>query len=176
VAIPGRLPRPQWVDAVEKVSFLLIASDWRGIEIGESLGGGSGLIVPWVSGNRRARERDEWTKGSKRQGLQVLYDGREKKFVAGTGQPAEPHAFETMVGLEVSKAHLDALAFIPRLKEALCPHESSRPIAGVFVNVTGYLSSSHIRAASCFECTDIAVEFGGAIAEHVAVVHGAGGM
>ena len=37
----------------------------------------------------------------------------------------EPHAFETMVGLEVSKAHLDALAFIPRLKEALCPHESS---------------------------------------------------
>ena len=106
---------PPWVDAVEKVSFLLIASDWRGIEIGESLGGGSGLIVPWVSGNRRARERDEWTKGSKRQGLQVLYDGREKKLVAGTGQPAEPHAFETMVGLEVSKAHLDALAFIPRL-------------------------------------------------------------
>jgi hypothetical protein len=53
---------------------------------------------------------------------------------------------------------------------------SSRPIAGVFVNVTGYLSSSHIRAASCFECTDIAVEFGGAIAEHVAVVHGAGGV
>ena len=91
-------------DAVEKVSFLLIASDWRGIEIGESLGGGSGLIVPWISGNRRARERDGWTKGSKRQGLQVLYDGREKKFVAGTGQSAEPHAFETMVGLEVSKA------------------------------------------------------------------------
>jgi hypothetical protein len=42
-----------------------------------------------------------------------------------------------MVGLEVSKAHLDALAFIPRLKEALCPHESSRPIAGIFVNVHG---------------------------------------
>ena len=91
-------------DAVEKVSFLLIASDWRGIEIGESLGGGSGLIVPWISGNRRARERDGWTKGSKRQGLQVLYDGREKKFVAGAEEPAEPHAFETMVGLEVSKA------------------------------------------------------------------------
>ena len=47
--------------------------------------------------------------------LQVLYDGREKKFVAGAEEPAEPHAFETMVGLEVSKAHLDALAFIPRL-------------------------------------------------------------
>ena len=120
-------------DAVEKVSFLLIASDWRGIEIGESLGGGSGLIVPWVSGNRRARERDEWTKGSKRQGLQVLYDGREKKFVAGPREPAEPDAFEAMVGLEVSKAHLDALAFIPRLTEALCPHESSQPYSGSIV-------------------------------------------
>jgi hypothetical protein len=137
-------------DAVEKVSFLLIASDWRGIEIGESLGGGSGLIVPWVSGNRRARERDGWTKGSKRQGLQVLYDGREKKLVACARETSEPHTFETVMGLEMSKAHLDTLAFIPRLKEALCPHESSRPIAGVFVNVTGYLSSSHIRAASCF--------------------------
>jgi hypothetical protein len=37
---------PSGADAVEKVSFLLIASDWRGIEIGESLGGSSGLIVP----------------------------------------------------------------------------------------------------------------------------------
>src|SRR5215472_12393101 len=100
----GPAIRPFLTDAVEKVSSLLIASDWRGIEIGESLGGGSGLIVPWISGNRRAWERDEWTKGSKRQGLQVLYDGREKKFVAGAGEPAEPHAFETMVGLEVSKA------------------------------------------------------------------------
>ena len=116
-----------------KSKFSSDASDWRGIEIGESLGGGSGLIVPWVSGNRRARGRDGWTKGSKRQGLQVLYDGREKKFVAGAGEPAEPHAFETMVGLEVSEAHLDALAFIPRLTEALCPHESSQPYSGSIV-------------------------------------------
>jgi hypothetical protein len=127
-------------DAVEKVSFLLIASDWRGIEIGESLGGGSGLIVPWVSGNRRAQGRDGWTKGSKRQGLQVLYDGREKKFVAGTGQPAEPHAFETMVDFEVSKAHLDALAFIPRFEEALRSHLPPRHIAGIFV--TGMTSNA----------------------------------
>nr|WP_291695908.1 hypothetical protein [Bradyrhizobium sp.] len=98
------------------------------------------------------------------------------KFVTRSGEPSEPDAFETMVGLEVSKAHLNALAFIPRLEETLCPHESSRPIAGVFVNVAGYLSSSHIRTASRFEYTSIAVEFGGAVAEHVAVVHGAGGV
>jgi hypothetical protein len=31
-----------------------------------------------------------------------------------------------MVGLEMSKAHLNALAFIPQFEEALCPHQSSR--------------------------------------------------
>ena len=114
--------------------------------------------------------------GSKGKGFQVLYDRREMKFVTRTGEPSEPHAFETVVGLEVSKAHLDALAFIPRLEEALCPHESSRCIAGIFMNVAGHLSGSHIRAALRFQRTGITVEFGGAVAEHVAVVHGAGGM
>jgi len=36
-----------------------------------------------------------------------------------------------MVGLEMSKARLNALAFIPQFEEALCPHQSSRHIAGV---------------------------------------------
>jgi hypothetical protein len=34
------------------------------------------------------------------------------KLVAGAGQTSEPHAFEPVVGLEMSKAHLNALAFI----------------------------------------------------------------
>jgi hypothetical protein len=34
---------------------------------------------------------------------------------------------------------------------------------------------SHIRTASHLQRTSIAVEFGGAVAEHIAVVHGAGG-
>src|SRR4029077_12372993 len=147
-----------------------------GIENGGQFGGGSRQILPEVSRSRPAREHGGWTEGSKREGFQVLYDCREMKFVTRTGEPSEPHAFETMVGLEVSKAHLDALAFIPRLKEALCSHEPSRSIAGVFVNVTGHLSGSHIRTASRFECTGIAVEFGGAVAKHVAVVHGACGV
>jgi hypothetical protein len=98
------------------------------------------------------------------------------EFVTRTGEPSEPHAFEPVVGLEVSKAHLDALAFIPRLKEALCPHKSAGPIAGILVNVTGYLPGSRVRTASRFQRTDIAVEFGSAVAEHVAIVHGAGGV
>jgi hypothetical protein len=36
-----------------------------------------------------------------------------------------------MVGLEMSEARLNALAFIPQFEEALCPHQSSRHIAGV---------------------------------------------
>jgi hypothetical protein len=75
------------------------------------------------------------------------------------------------MGLEMRKAHLNALAFIPRFEEALCPHEPSCHIAGIFVNITGYLPGSHIRAASHLQRTRIAVEFGCAVAEHVAVVH-----
>ena len=70
------------------------------------------------------------------------------KLVACTGEPSEPHAFKAMVNFEVSKTHLNALALIPRFEEPLCPHEPSRDIAGIFVNITGYLSGSHIRTAS----------------------------
>jgi len=74
-----------------------------------------------------------------------------------------------MVRLEMSKAHLDALAFIPRFEEALCPHDPSCHIAGILVNITGHLSGSHIRTASHLQRAGIAVEFGGTVAEHVAV-------
>jgi hypothetical protein len=43
---------------------------------------------------------------------------------------SEPHAFKAVVNLKMGKAHLDALPFIPRLMEVLCPHEPSRHIAG----------------------------------------------
>ena len=58
------------------------------------LGGGRRLIVSEVSRNRPAREPDGWTESTKRQGLQVLYNGREMKFVTRTGEPSEPHAGE----------------------------------------------------------------------------------
>jgi hypothetical protein len=35
------------------------------------------------------------------------------EFVTGAGQPSKPHAFKSVVDLEVSKTHLDALTFIP---------------------------------------------------------------
>ena len=98
------------------------------------------------------------------------------ELVAGAGETSQPHAFEPVVDLEMSKAHLNAFAFIPRFEKALGPHQPSRRIAGIFVDITGYLSGSHIRTASHLQRTSIAVEFGGTVAEHVAVVHGAGGV
>jgi hypothetical protein len=59
----------------------------------------------------------------------------------------------------MSKAHLNALAFISRLEEALCPHQPSRHIAGIFVNITGHLSGGHIRTASHLQRASIAVRF-----------------
>jgi hypothetical protein len=46
------------------------------------------------------------------QRFQVLHDGGEVEFVARAGQPPQTHALESMVGLEVRKAHLDLLALV----------------------------------------------------------------
>ena len=43
------------------------------------------------------------------------------KLVAGAGETSEPHTFETVVGLEMSKAHLNALAFISRYEKRFVP-------------------------------------------------------
>jgi hypothetical protein len=113
---------PLGVDVVEKVGFsFMTAPECRGVENG-GLDVGSRPVIFDVSRKGPERERDGWTEGSKRQGLEVLYDGGEVKFVTRAGKPSQPHAFETVVGLEMSKAHLNALAFIPRFEEALCPH------------------------------------------------------
>ena len=49
------------------------------------------------------------------------YDGGKVKLVAGAGETSEPHMFETVVGLEMSKARLNALAFISRYEKRFVP-------------------------------------------------------
>jgi hypothetical protein len=134
---------------------------WRGITAwsANALPG-----LPFHLRNRRAHLTCWRAEQTERHRLEVLHDGGKVKLVAGAGETSEPHAFETVVGLEMGKAHLDALALIPRFEEALCPHEPSRHVAGIFVNITGYLSGSHIGTASRLQRTHIAVEFGGAVA------------
>src|SRR4029079_12579213 len=47
---------------------------------------------------------------------------RRGELVTSAGETSEPHPLETVMDLEMSKAHLNALAFIPRFEEALCSH------------------------------------------------------
>ena len=46
------------------------------------------------------------------EGLEVLDDSREVELVARAGQASEAHAIEAMMGLEVSKPHLDLLSLV----------------------------------------------------------------
>src|SRR2546423_1236818 len=98
------------------------------------------------------------------------------EFVARTGEPPEAHALEAMVDLQVGKAHLDALALVSRLEKGFRPHEPSRHVAGIFMDIARDLSRRRFGTALHLKHTDIAVELGGAIAKHGAFVHGSGGV
>ena len=69
---------------------------------------------PWC---RRLRERSlppvgRRSEGVERHSLEVLYDGGEMELITRAGKSAQSHALEAMMIFEVSKAHLDALAFV----------------------------------------------------------------
>jgi hypothetical protein len=72
--------------------------------------------------NRRTHSACWRAEQTERHRLEVPHDGGKVKLVTRAGEPSEPHAFKAMVHLEVSKTHLNALAFIPRFEEVLCPH------------------------------------------------------
>jgi hypothetical protein len=71
---------------------------------------------------------------------------------------------------------ISTLALVARLKKGLRAHEASRHVAGILMDIATHLPCRHVRAALQLQCTDIAVEFGGAITEHIAVMHGSGGV
>jgi hypothetical protein len=56
-----------------------------------------------ATGERRPDE-------AQRHRLQVLHGGRQMKLVACTSEAAQPHALESVVGLQVPEAQLDTLA------------------------------------------------------------------
>jgi len=80
------------------------------------------------------------------------------KFVARTGKTPEPHTLETMVNLQVGKAHLNALALVARFEKGFRPHEPSRNVTGIFMDIARDLSRRHLGTALHLERTDIAVE------------------
>src|SRR5215475_2807735 len=99
---------------LSKKSFWVIALDCTGLRLGSRFCLCRSLDPPWEF-SQRVREpgRNGWPGGMDRQGPEVLYDRCEMEFVTRTGEPSQPHAFKSVVGLEVSKTHLNALTFIP---------------------------------------------------------------
>jgi len=55
--------------------------------------------------------------------LEVLDDGGEMELVARATETSEKHAFETVVGLDVGKTHLDPFSLVARLIELGCIFE-----------------------------------------------------
>lgn len=93
------------------------------------------------------------------------------ELVAGTGEAAEPHAFEAMVGLQMREPHLNPLSLIPRSDECLCLHLPPRHFAGVFVEVARNLARLGGSAALRSDRTDVAIMLRGAVQQRVSVVH-----
>ena len=58
------------------------------------------------------------------------------ELVAGAGDTSQPQALEAMVGLQVCKAHFDALALIARFEKGFGLHLSPRHVTGILVKIT----------------------------------------
>ena len=52
----------------------------------------------------------DWVAGMFRKGFEILHDGSEVEFVARSGETAQAHSLEAVVGLQVRKAHLNLFA------------------------------------------------------------------
>lgn len=86
------------------------------------------------------------------------------ELVTRAGQSSKSHALKSVVDLEVSKTHLDALTFVSGFEEALCPHKPTCHIPGVFLQITRDMARGRVGTALHLKRTDITIEFGGAIA------------
>jgi hypothetical protein len=72
------------------------------------------------------------------------------------GQIAQPHPFESVVDLQVSKTHLDTFALVTCLHEGFgVPHQPARYIPGIFVDIAWNLARGRVGAALQFERTCI---------------------
>ena len=77
--------------------------------------------------------------------------------VASAGEPAQPQPLEAVVGLQVCKAHLDALPLVTRPGERLGLHLPASHIAGIFVKISRDLARLVPSAAPRPQRTNIAV-------------------
>jgi len=73
------------------------------------------------------------------------------ELITRTCEPSQSHPLEVMMGLEVSKPHLNLLAFIARFLKLRSAHERPRMIAGILVDVARDYALWSVRAAVCTE-------------------------
>ena len=69
--------------------------------------------------NSRLSQLGRWSEQAQGHGLEILNDGGEMELVARAGKATQSHAFESVMRLQMRKAHLDPLPFIARLQERL---------------------------------------------------------
>ena len=102
------------------------------------------------------------------QRFEVLHDGREMELVACTGEAAQAHSLEAVMGLQVRKAHLDLFALIARFFERRRSIERTRMIAGGLVDVARDYALWRVRAALGLEGAWATVLRARRVAQHVA--------
>src|SRR5512144_2997027 len=98
--------------------------------------------------NSRLRQFRRWSEQAHGHGLEVLNDGGEMELVAGAGKAAQPHAFESMMRLQVGKAHLDPLPLIARFQEGLRLHLAASDVARRLVDAPHNPARGHVRTES----------------------------
>src|SRR5262249_44906831 len=103
-------------------------------------------------------------------GLEVLNDGGEMELVARAREAAQPHAFETVMRLQMRKAHLDPLPLIARFQERLRLHLAASDVAGCLVDVPYNPARGHIRTASLLQRAFPAARHGCEVADRMVAV------
>src|SRR5437899_11922713 len=85
------------------------------------------------------------------EGLQVLNDGGQVELIASAGKAPQPHTLETVVRLQVRKAHLYLLALVTGFGELRCTHQGARCILCVLMHIARDLSTSKMSSVHGLE-------------------------
>jgi len=89
------------------------------------------------------------------------------ELVARTRETAQSQPLEAMVGLQVRKAHFDALALIARSEERFRLHLASCEVAGILVNIAQDATRWHVGAALGLERARSTIGNQGIVADRV---------
>lgn len=110
-----------------------------------------------------------------RQRLEVLHDGGEVELIARTGEAAQAHALETVMDLQVRKAHFDLLALVTGFGELRRPHQRTGVIAGFLIEIACDLARRRLRTTLRLEGADLAVALERKVAQDMVGSDAAGG-